>query len=181
MVHIFLANGFEEIEALTTLDILRRAEIPVQTVSISGSRSVTGAHGLTVKADAIFRLSAVQESDCLILPGGMPGADNLRMHSGVRRAVQEQVARGAYVAAICAAPALVLGTCGALQGKKATTYPGFEDKAHGATYTKRGIETDGTIITAKAPGFTFEFAFTIVEALKGSDAVKAVKRGMCLA
>ena len=181
MVHIFLANGFEEIEALTTLDILRRAEIPVQTISISGSRNVTGAHGITVKADSVFRRSELLNSDCLILPGGMPGADNLRMHPGVCKAVQEQVERGAYVAAICAAPALVLGTCGLLQGKKATTYPGFEDKAHQANYTKRGIEADGTIITAKAPGFTFEFAFTIVEALKGSDAVKAVRKGMCLA
>ena len=180
MVHLFLANGFEEIEALTTLDILRRASIPVQTISISGSRSVTGAHGITVKADAIFRRSEVLQSDCLILPGGMPGADNLRMHPGVCNAVREQVARGAYVAAICAAPALVLGTTGVLEGKKATTYPGFEDKSHGATYTKRGIEADGTIITAKAPGYTFEFAFTIIEALKGPDAVKQVKKGMCI-
>lgn len=180
MVHIFLANGFEEIEALTTLDILRRAEIPVVTVSISGSRNVTGAHGLTVKADTIFRRSAVLDSDCLILPGGMPGADNLRMHPGVCSAVKAQVKREAYVAAICAAPGLVLGTCGVLAGKKATTYPGFEDKAHGAHYTKRGVEADGTIITAKAPGFTFEFAFTIVEALKGSDVVKRVKAGMCI-
>lgn len=181
MVHLFLANGFEEIEAITTLDILRRAAIPVQTISISGSRNVTGAHGVTIKADAVFRRSAVVESDCLILPGGMPGAENLRMHPGVCEAVKSQVKRGAYVAAICAAPALVLGSNGLLQGKKATTYPGFESKEHGARYTKRGIEADGTIITAKAPGFTFEFAFTIVEALKGSDAVKEVRKGMCLA
>ena len=181
MVHLFLANGFEEIEAITTLDILRRASIPVQTVSISGSRNVTGAHGVTVKADAIFRRSEILQSDCLILPGGMPGSDNLRMHTGVCQAVKAQVERGAYVAAICAAPGLVLGTCGVLEGKKATTYPGFEKKEHGARYTKRGIEADGTIITAKSPGFTFEFAFTIVEALKGSDAVKEVKKGMCLA
>ena len=180
MVHLFLANGFEEIEALTTLDILRRAAIPVETVSISGSRNVTGAHGVTVKADSVFRKSELVKSDCLILPGGMPGADNLRMHPGVCQAVKKQVERGAYVAAICAAPSVVLGTCGLLQGKKATTYPGFEDKSHGAHYTKKGIEADGTIITAKAPGFTFEFAFTIVEALKGSDVVKEVKKGMCL-
>lgn len=180
MVHLFLANGFEEIEALTTLDILRRASIPVLTISISGSRNVVGAHGITVKADTIFRRSLVLESDCIILPGGMPGAENLRMHPGVCSIVESQVERGGFVAAICAAPGLVLGSCGVLQGKKATTYPGFERPEHGANYTQRGVEADGNIITAKAPGFTFEFAFTIVEALKGSDALKDVKCGMCL-
>ena len=84
------------------------------------------------------------------------------------------------MAAICAAPAVILGTCGLLKDKKATTYPGFENKEDGAIYTKRGVEADGNIITAKAPGFTFEFAFTIVEALKGIDVVKQVKKGMCI-
>ena len=180
MVHLFLANGFEEIEAITTLDILRRAEIPVETVSITGSRSVTGAHGVTVKADAIFRRAIGENSDCIILPGGMPGSENLRMHTGVCQAVKTQIERGAYVAAICAAPGLVLGTNGLLKGKKATTYPGFAKPEHEATYTHRGLEADGMIITAKSPAFTFEFAFTIVEALKGPDAVKKIKQGMCV-
>ena len=180
MVHLFLANGFEEIEAITTLDILRRAGISVETVSISGSRNVTGAHGITIKADEIFRRSKALVCDCLILPGGMPGADNLRMHTALCEVIKSQVQRGAYVAAICAAPAVVLGTCGLLKDKKATTYPGFENKEDGAIYTKRGVEADGNIITAKAPGFTFEFAFTIVEALKGIDVVKQVKKGMCI-
>lgn len=180
MVHLFLANGFEEIEAITTLDILRRADIPVQTVSISGSRNVTGAHGVSIKADAIFRRSIGESSDCIILPGGMPGSENLRAHSGVRHALQTQIDRGAYVAAICAAPGLVLGSNGWLKGKRATTYPGFGKPEHEASYSHRGLEADGMIITAKSPAFTFEFAFTIVEALKGADAVAKVKSGMCI-
>ena len=180
MVHLFLANGFEEIEAITTLDILRRANIPVTTVSISGSRSVTGAHGVIVKADAIFRRSDLLNSDCLILPGGMPGSENLRQHSSLCAALKAQVERGAYVAAICAAPGLVLGSCGLLKGKRVTTYPGFERPEHEANYTGRGVEADGMIITAKSPAFTFEFAFTIVEALKGIDAVNEVRKGMCI-
>ena len=180
MVHLFLANGFEEIEAITTLDILRRAGIEVQTISISGSRTVTGAHGVSVKADDIYRRSDIMNSDCIILPGGMPGSENLRNHPGVCQAVKAQAARGGYIAAICAAPGLVLGSNGLLEGKKATTYPGFEKPEHLANYTHRGVETDEMLITAKSPAFTLEFALKIVEALKGIDVVHQVKNGLCI-
>ncbi|MBO5699605.1 MAG: DJ-1/PfpI family protein [Bacteroidaceae bacterium] len=180
MVHLFLANGFEEIEALATLDILRRANIEVSTISISGARVVQGAHGISVKADNIYRKGQIEMSDCIILPGGMPGADNLRMHEGLRRTLKVQAKRGGFIAAICASPAVVLGTCGILQDRRATTYPGTAQIEHGAQYQIDGIVVDDNIITAKAPGFTFEFAFKIVEALKGIDAVRKVKEGMCL-
>lgn len=180
MVHLFLANGFEEIEAITTLDILRRAGIEVQTISISGSRSVIGAHGISIKADDIYRRSGLVNSDCIILPGGMPGSENLRNHPGVCNALKAQSARGAYIAAICAAPGLVLGSLGLLEGKKATTYPGFAKLEHKANYTHRGVEVDDMLITAKSPAFTLEFALTIVEALKGIDVVREVKNGLCI-
>jgi 4-methyl-5(b-hydroxyethyl)-thiazole monophosphate biosynthesis len=180
MVHLFLANGFEEIEALATLDILRRANIEVNTVSISGARMVKGAHGISVKADAIFRKGETEMSDCIILPGGMPGAENLRMHEGLRRTLKVQSKRGGYIAAICASPAVVLGSCGLLNGKRATSYPGTEQIEHNASYVNDGVVVDGNIITAKAPGCTFDFAFKIVEALKGIDEVNRVKQNMCL-
>jgi 4-methyl-5(b-hydroxyethyl)-thiazole monophosphate biosynthesis len=180
MVHLFLAAGFEEIEALMTVDILRRARIEVNMVSISGSRTVVGAHGIAVKADAIYKKSIWEESDCLIFPGGMPGADNLRKHDGVRNAVQQMNAKGGYIAAICASPALVLGTSGVLNSRKATTYPGTGKVEDEAIYLEDNLVVDENIITAKAPAFTSDFAFKIVEALKGIDAVNDVKRAMCL-
>ena len=132
MVHLFLANGFEEIEAITTLDILRRAGIEVQTISISGSRSVIGAHGISIKADDIYRRSGLVNSDCIILPGGMPGSENLRNHPGVCNALKAQAARGAYIAAICAAPGLVLGSLGLLEGKNSENK---EQYRHQSTHT----------------------------------------------
>lgn len=180
MVQLFLANGFEEIEALMTVDILRRAQIDVHMVSISGARTVVGAHGISVKADTLFKKNLIESTDCIILPGGMPGADNLRKHNGVKSALLELNARNGYIAAICASPAVVLGNFGLLESRKATTYPGTGNIEDGAIYLEDGLVVDGNLITAKAPGFTSDFAFKIVEALKGIDVVNAVKRAMCL-
>ncbi len=180
MVHILLAEGFEDIEALATADILRRAQIEVSLVSISGARNVVSSHGITVKADNIFKKNELDNSDCIILPGGMPGAENLRMHLWVRKTLEYVNSRGGYIAAICASPAVVLGSIGLLKSRTATTYPGTEKNEHGANYVDKNVVVDENIITAKAPGATFEFAFKIVEALKGIDMVNRVKSQMYL-
>jgi 4-methyl-5(b-hydroxyethyl)-thiazole monophosphate biosynthesis len=180
MVHILLADGFEEIEALATADILRRAQLEVRLVSISGARNVESSHGLTVKADDIFKKFALDNSDCIILPGGMPGAVNLFKHVWLKRALLSVNEKNGRIAAICASPAVVLGNLGILTSRNATTYPGTEKSEHGANYLDENVVVDENIITAKAPGATFEFAFKIVEALKGIDVVNRVKKEMCL-
>ena len=180
MIYLFLAEGFEEIEALTPVDVLRRAGLKLKTVAVGDSITVKGAHGIEVKADIHESELGDETPEAIILPGGMPGADNLRKHNGVKSALLELNARNGYIAAICASPAVVLGSFGLLESRKATTYPGTGNIEDGAIYLEDGLVVDGNLITAKAPGFTSDFAFKIVEALKGIDAVNAVKRAMCL-
>jgi 4-methyl-5(b-hydroxyethyl)-thiazole monophosphate biosynthesis len=176
-VALFLANGFEEIEALGTVDVLRRAEILVQTVSISDELKVTGAHNVTVFADRLFTDIDFSTIDVLILPGGMPGAKNLNEHQGVKEQIKTFVAKEKYVAAICAAP-MVLGELGLLKGKKATCYPGFESQLIGANITGENVTVDGTIITGKGPGFMFDFALQLVEIIAGKETRKKVAEGL---
>jgi 4-methyl-5(b-hydroxyethyl)-thiazole monophosphate biosynthesis len=175
MVHLFLANGFEEIEALATLDILRRANIEVNTVSISGARMVKGAHGISVKADAIFRKGETEMSDCIILPGGMPGAENLRMHEGLRRTLKVQSKRGGYIAAICASPS-IFGRRGILNGRDATAYPGFEDELKGATVVDAGAVRNGHVITGRSMGSAIEFGLLLVETLLGQEKAEEIAK-----
>ncbi len=176
-VALFLANGFEEIEALGTVDVLRRAEIPVQTVSISDELKVTGAHNVTVFADKLFTDVNFSAVDVLILPGGMPGSKNLNEHQGVKELIKTFVSEKKYVAAICAAP-MVLGELGLLKGKNATCYPGFESQLIGANITGENVTVDGTIITGKGPGFMFDFALQIVEVVAGKETRKKVAEGL---
>lgn len=178
-VTLFLANGFEEIEALGTIDILRRAGIPVQTVSITNEKNVTGAHHITVLADAIFREVDFTNVDVLILPGGMPGAKNLNEHEELKRKIKVHAEKGKVVAAICAAP-LVLGGLGLLEGKKATCYPGFEDQLIGAKVTGNKVSVDKNIITGKGPGLVFEFALELVETIIGAEIRKEVQEGLLI-
>ena len=133
-VYQLMADGFEEIEALAPVDILRRGEVDIQMVSITGTELVTSAHGVVIKTDVLFENADLTDADLLILPGGMPGASNLNSHEGVRKALIEQVNKGRKVGAICAAP-MVLGSIGVLKGKRATCYPGFEKYLDGAQYT----------------------------------------------
>ena len=134
-VYEFLANGFEEIEALAPVDILRRGGVEVHTVSVTGSEFVESSHGITIKADLQFtRPEDYRDADLLMIPGGMPGSTNLNAHEGVRQAMLWQYNSGRRVAAICAAP-MVLGGIGILNGKKATCSPGFQKYLTGATYT----------------------------------------------
>lgn len=177
MIHLFLADGFEEIEALATLDILRRCGLMVNTISCSGTRSVTGAHNITVMTDNIFRAGDLTNSEALILPGGMPGAKNLLDHEGLRKVLLAHNERGGLIAAICAAP-MVLGQHGLLKGKTATCYPGFEDKLTNANVATDYVVSDGNIITGKGPAAAKDFAFTIAARFVSPERIAEVKAGM---
>lgn len=165
MVYLFLADGFEEIEALTVVDLLRRAHIGITTVSVTGSKKVTGSHQITVKADALFEEFNYADTEMLVLPGGMPGTKNLGEHEGLVKLLKEIHEQNGEIAAICAAPS-VLGVNGILKDKKATSYPGFEDKLIDAVYTGNKTEQDGNIITGKGMGTAIDFSLKIIEKLK---------------
>lgn len=179
MLHLFLAPGFEEIEALATLDILRRCELDIITISITGKRLVHGAHGIPVMADALFRRSTIEQSKGLILPGGMPGAKNLTLHEGLRKALLRHNAAGTLIAAICAAP-MVLGKIGILQDRKSTCYPGFENYLTGAIVSEERVVCDGNIITGKGPGAVIDFAFSIAAQFKNQEELERLKSDMIL-
>lgn len=178
-VFIFLTSGFEEIEAICLIDVIRRAEIDATTVSISNDYMVTGAHGISVKADKLFEETDFSSGDLLALPGGMPGASNLNAHTGLKDLLKQYVASGKKVAAICAAP-LVLGGLGLLEGKNATAYPGFETMLTGAQFVKTDVVIDGNIITGRGPGFAVDFALAIVSQLAGEEKANEVAAGMLL-
>ena len=178
-IFVFLAEGFEEIEALTPVDVLRRAGLSVQTVSVMDEQIVAGAHGVPVLADKMFAEINPEDAEMILLPGGLPGATNLDAHEGLGQMIQDFAQEEKPLAAICAAP-LVLGNRGLLQGKKATCYPGFETYLQGAEYTAALVEKDGNIITGKGPGAAMEFAFAIVEKYCGIDKVNELKQGMMI-
>jgi 4-methyl-5(b-hydroxyethyl)-thiazole monophosphate biosynthesis len=165
MIVTLLANGFEEIEALTPVDVLRRAGLDVKTCSI-GEREVIGAHGIRVLADLTKDELDISKVNMLILPGGMPGATNLDASPLTDALINEVTSKGGRLAAICAAP-LVLGRRGLLKGKRATCYPGFEDELLGATATGEGVVTDKNITTAKGMGVALEFAHELVRLTLG--------------
>lgn len=176
-VYEFLADGFEEVEALAPLDILRRGGQEVVTVSINEDNFVNGAHGVTVVADANIGDVDVSDADLLVLPGGMPGAKNLLECGKVCEALVRQNAEGKLVAAICAAP-MVLGLNGILEGKKATCYPGFENCLNGAAYTAELVTEDGNIITGRGPGAAMEFGYTLLSRFVDKEVVDGMREGM---
>lgn len=178
-VALFLANGFEEIEALATVDILRRAEIAVETISISNERTVAGAHNIPVIADKIFQEVNFTEVDVLVLPGGMPGAKHLNEHNKLKELINEFDKKKKLIAAICAAP-MVLGGLGILQDKRATCYPGFEPNLTGAEPTGESVTVDSNITTGRGPGLVFEFALTLVEQIAGRQTRQEVQNGLLL-
>ena len=173
MIYMFLANGFEEIEALCPLDLLRRAGLEVTTVGIGGEM-ICGSHGITVAADIPEGMYADAAPDMIILPGGMPGSKNLDESRTVDVALKAAARRGAYIAAICAAP-MVLGHRGLLEGKEAICYPGFEKELTGATISDKKVVRDGNIITAAGMGVALEFGLKLVEALKGAQAAEELR------
>ena len=176
-VYQFMADGFEEIEALIPVDVLRRGGVDIKTVSIMGRLEVESAHGVTIKADMLFEDADLSDADLLMLPGGMPGASNLDAHEGVKAALVKQAEAGKKVSAICAAP-FVLGKLGILKGKRATCYPGFEQYLEGATYTAALFTIDGNIITGEGPAATFPYAYAILEMFADKQTVENIKEGM---
>lgn len=170
-VYEFLANGFEEVEALAPVDILRRGGVEIKTVSVTGSELVESSHGVTIKADLRFEEAGdYSDADLLMIPGGLPGATNLNAHEGVRNALLRQYESGRRVGAICAAP-MVLGSLGILKGKRATCSPGFEKYLTGAEYTAELVTEDGNIITGEGPAASFPYAYRILSYFIGNDAV----------
>lgn len=166
--YIFLADGFEEIEGLMVVDLLRRGEIPITTVSISDSLEVVGAHNISIKADQLYSEIDYSDADMLILPGGMPGTRHLLEHAELRKVLMNHNEDNKMLAAICAAPS-VLGENGILSGKKATCYPGFEEKLCGAIYSPDRVVKDQNVITSKGLGTALEFAIEIIEHYKGKE------------
>ena len=159
---IFLATGFEDVEAVGTIDILRRGGIETITVSVTGDYTVTSVHGLPIMADELFEsIDFSNDYDALILPGGGPGSVLLNKHDGVRQALVEACQNGKLIAAICAAPR-VFGCLGLLNGKNATCYPGIEPELLGATICSKPVVVDQNIITGYGPGLVFEFALAIL-------------------
>lgn len=177
---VLLAKGFEEIEALTPVDYLRRAGVEVTTLGVGG-RLVPGARGVPVEADRSFEEAAGDTYDAVIIPGGMPGAKNLAENAAVVDFIRRHFAQKHTIAAICAAPAVVLhGACGILAGKRFTGYPGTESQVAGAVFTQGRVVTDGTLITSRGPGTAGEFAIAIASALVGEAAARRVAEGVLL-
>lgn len=178
---IFLAEGFEEIEALTAVDVMRRAGMDVKTVSITSSLQVRGAHGITVLADVIFNQTLFKNPEWLVLPGGMPGAQNLYEFAPLQGLLERQAESSeGRIAAICAAPAVVLGQLGLLEGHKATCYPGFEDKMHGAEVLAQRYVVDGKFVTGNGPSSALVWALAIVSEARGGKTATSVANGMLL-
>lgn len=177
MVYIFLAQGFEAIEMTTPLDMLRRAGLEVNTISISDEFLVKSSQGIPIEADDIFDNTDFSDAQMLILPGGQPGSDNLYAHKGLKALLKEFMEKDGPVAAICAAPA-VLGRHGLLEGRKATCYPGCEAGLKGAQYTAAFVEQDGNLITACGPAAAVEFAGAIIRLLCGSRVLEEVREKM---
>ena len=177
MVIVLFADGFEEIEALATVDILRRGGVEVQMASIQEDKWVSGAHGIRVEADVMAEKVDLQSVEAVILPGGGTGTENLKHSAWVEKTLRWAQEKGLYLCAICAAPS-VLGKYGYLKGKKAICYDGFEEQLTGAEITDRAVVTDGKVITSKGAGTAHLFAFEILKHLKGEDVAQQVKDSM---
>jgi len=175
-VILFLANGFEEVEALTVVDYLRRKSIIVDTVSITNDEKVKGAHDIIVLSDKkIGEVNELESYDGVVIPGGMPGASNLRDDSRVVDIIRKMNDGGKLIGAICAGP-IVLERAGILKGKNVTSYPGFEDALKDSIYKKGSVVIDGNIITSRGPSLAVEFAIEIVKYLLGEDKASELKK-----
>ncbi len=187
--YVFLADGFEEIEALATVDILRRAGIEAETVSIDEEGFVSGAHGITVTSDKIWyelladlRLEGTEKEDLMVFPGGLPGAQNLADCKELMALAQRHFSEGGTVAAICAAPGLVVARLEGIAGRKVTCYDGFEPALiqAGAVYQQAPAVVDGNLITGRGPGCAVDFALAIVASLKGEETAERLRASMMI-
>lgn len=176
-VCVFLAEGFEEIEGLTAVDILRRAGVETQTVSITEELMVTGSHGIPVKADMCLKDVDFENTEVLVLPGGMPGTRHLGACKTLTDRLVQSAREGKRVAAICAAPS-VLGDLGILKGKKAVCYPGFEDRLAGAEVVFDRVVTDGNVTTSRGMGTAIAFALELVRLLVSEEKALEIKKGI---
>ena len=167
MVYVFFAEGFEEVEALTTVDLIRRSGAELQMVSVMDKKQVTGSHGITIEADLLFD-EVELPADMLVLPGGMPGTKNLRAHEGLCGLLKKQYEEKGWLAAICAAPS-VFAALGFLKDRKATSYPGAVTAQDCGTYLEEEVVTDDHIVTSRGVGTAIPFALKLVEILKGSE------------
>ena len=170
-----LATGFEEIEAVTVIDLLRRAGIEVRTAAL-GLQRVTGSHDITVEADMLLDEARTGDYDMIVLPGGMPGAEHLKQDARVIELLRQFAAEGRYTAAICAAPG-VLAHAGLLEGRAATSFPGFLDasSAPGIRLVSEAVVTDGKVVTSRGPGTAMDFGLALIELLEGPEVRRAVE------
>jgi 4-methyl-5(b-hydroxyethyl)-thiazole monophosphate biosynthesis len=175
--YVFFATGFEDIEALAVVDILRRAEVEVKTVSILQDKTVVSAHGVPVTCDVCFDEVDFSSADALVLPGGLPGAQFLNDYQPLRALLVEKAGTSCYIAAICAAP-MVLGGLELLKDKEATCYPGFEPKLLGAKTRDALVVHDGQFVTGRGPGAAFEFGYQLVELLVSREVSMTLRQGM---
>ena len=173
-VYVFLAEGFEEIEALMVVDLLRRAQCEVVTVATMGNLSVKGRSNIEVKADKLFEeVASFEDADLLVLPGGMPGTRYLEQHHGLRELILEQLAKEKKIAAICAAPT-VFGKMGLLKEKAATCYPGMEEELYCAEAKTDKVVVDGLITTSRGLGTALEFSLALISQLEGEEKAKSI-------
>lgn len=176
-VNIYLAEGFEEIEAITVVNVLRRADVDARMISITGKKAVKGAHGIVVEADELFENADSSGADMLVLPGGMPGTRHLGEHKGLRDILMSFAESSKPIAAICAAPS-ILGGLGLLEGRKAVCYPGFEETLKGAVIGADIVSQEGNYITSKGPGTAIYFALRLVELLLDRETAEELREGM---
>jgi 4-methyl-5(b-hydroxyethyl)-thiazole monophosphate biosynthesis len=177
-VAVLLADGFEEIEAVTIVDVLRRADVEVRTLALK-DKTVRGAHGISMQADGLLDHESQRLWDLLVLPGGQPGANTLRDDPRVASMIERQLSQNRKVAAICAAP-IALGAHGMLKGRNATCYPGFENQLVGAKLSQEAVVVDGEITSSRGPGTAMNFALSLVEQLKGKAQAESIRQGMLL-
>ena len=171
---MLFANGYEEVEALMTVDLLKRAGVDIRLVSINDEMTVTGSHGISVVMDTKLSHIQLKEEYAIITPGGMPGTMNLGVDVAVTGALKQMNRDGKIVAAICAAPS-VLGKCGILEGKRATCYPGFEDKLIGAEVVEEPVVVDGNVITSRGLGTSMEFGFQLIRKLVSEEKAEEIR------
>jgi len=176
---VHLATGFEETEAVTIIDVLRRANLNLFTVSVTGALRVTGAHNITIEADLLYDEADYSHAAMIVLPGGMPGTTNLMNHAGLTGQLKKFNGEQRYIAAICAAP-MILGTLGFLKGRKAVCYPGFESKLTGATVLYNPFVVDEHLITGRGVGTALDFSLGIVHLLKGEKLASELRTALVI-
>ncbi len=176
-VYVFFAEGFEEIEALTVVDMLRRVNVETVMVSIGEDRTVKGAHNIPVVTDGLFTEFSYEDGTMAVLPGGMPGTNHLMAHEGLKKVLLSYQEEKKYLAAICAAPS-VLGMNGLLEGRHATCYPGFEEKLLGAKALPDAVVMDGTIITSRGMGTAISFGAALVSVLAGEETAEELLKAI---